>query len=611
MPDKRKRNPYDLRAIFEDMTLGLIASLRRNLMRHRNEEVNEGFRWEMWQKAKLRAMSGFRKVNRQLIRDALKEAQELTGEVIRQSYDDGVKRAEEQGQRAARRAAEADLDFPEDIRPTLPKPPVPPPEPVRVPAPPLRPEDPSMPPAGRRAPPRPKYDDLPHAGDEQRFFGMNERKLDALEKAAKEDIRKAGAGVLRKMDDVYKQVIFGAEVHMAAGAKTLQQAADMATREFLSRGIDNITYGNGRRINIASYAEMALRTASQRATFMGEGKKRDEWGIFTVVMSAHDNCSPWCMPYQGTVMIDDIYTTITPEQAQQLAKETSYVLLSAAMREGAFHPNCRHTLATFFPGISQLPVKPDEENAKRNYEAEQRQRYMERRIRRYKRLAAGSVDDTNRERYTAKVKEWEQKLRDHLKVNPPLRRNRWREEDKLPPLRLEERMERGARGDQRQYDRYKLLYGDELGADTLEDFQRMKYTDGKRWEELKAGRQAALNKRDYHEGMAGQFGNREVREWYIVHDKSIPDQIDYTAPVKAQAIQAHGLRVKYRTEARLMMRNRGEAAALDRDQPHKSFDELVKDKMDRKQMTAEQAYEDIVATATKTNAKVNEKFKLD
>src|SRR5690606_24197831 len=149
------------------------------------------------------------------------------------------------------------------------------------------------------------YEDLPRAAPETQFFGMNERKLEALQESIKDDLRQAESGVMRKMDDVYRQVIYKAEVNMAAGAKTLDQAVDMATRDFLSRGIDTITYGDGRKVNIASWAEMALRTASQRATFLGEGKKRDEWGIYTVVMSAHANCSPWCLPYQGTVMIDD------------------------------------------------------------------------------------------------------------------------------------------------------------------------------------------------------------------------------------------------------------------------------------------------------------------
>ncbi|WP_315974002.1 phage minor capsid protein [Paenibacillus melissococcoides] len=109
----------------------------------------------------------------------------------------------------------------------------------------------------------------------------------------------------------------------------------------------------------------------------------------------------------------------------------AYLLLSYAMEQGAFHPNCRHTLATFFQGITQLPPPVDEETAKRNYEAEQRQRYIERQIRRYKRLEAGSLDDANQEKYAAKVEEWTERLKQHLADHPELRRMRRRERVEL------------------------------------------------------------------------------------------------------------------------------------------------------------------------------------
>lgn len=148
------------------------------------------------------------------------------------------------------------------------------------------------------------------------------------------------------MDDIYRQTVYRAGMNMAAGVKTLDQAIDMATKEFLDAGIDCIEYKNGRRVNIASYAEMALRTASQRAVLLGEGKKRDEWGIHTVVVSAHANTCPLCAPWQGKVLIDDVFSKGTRKEAENLG----YPTLSEAMRAGLLHPNCRHTISTYFPG---------------------------------------------------------------------------------------------------------------------------------------------------------------------------------------------------------------------------------------------------------------------
>lgn len=406
---KRKPNPYDINRIFEQMTLELIDSLKRNSLRHKAEETKEGFRWEQWQSAKLRAMAEYRKQNRRIIKVRMKEAERIVDDVLLDSFEEGERRFTSIWRRLlnivikpfqllqevkARRTVQGKVDFPADFTPRK----------FKVP-----------------------HHMLPKASKETDFFRMNEKKLSALQETVKKDIRKAQQGVLRKMDDVYRQVIYKAEVNMAAGAKTLNQAIDMATKEFLEKGINTIEYSDGRRVTISAYAEMALRTASQRATFLGEGKKRDEWGVYTVLMSAHDNCSPMCLPYQGTVMIDDVYTSISKEDAAKLSKETEYGLLSDAMKNYAFHPNCRHTLATFFPGISSVPKPVEDDKAVERYDAEQKQRYMERQIRKYKRLQAGSVDEVNELRYKKKVKEWQNRLEEHLQQNDFLRRDRTRE----------------------------------------------------------------------------------------------------------------------------------------------------------------------------------------
>lgn len=408
------KDPYSLREIFEEMTMSLIASLKRNLSRHEREEERVGFRFDQWQLAKLRNLKWFRKKNKEIIQETSKAADQIVEEVLQQSFRFGEDNVEIVVEKAVK--ASGEIEFPKDFKPKQP--------PKPTPADPSRP----IPDMDRPLPEQPKpHSKLPKAPPEADFFGMNEKKLKALEDSVKDDLQKGSDAVLRKMDDVYRQVIFKAEAHMAAGVLTLDQAIDKATKDFLERGLDVIVYSDGRRVPITYYAEMALRTASQRATFLGEGKKRDEWGVYTVVMSSHDNCSPWCSPFQGTVLIDDVYTSISKEQAEQLSKETGYPLLSHAMAEGAFHPACRHTLATFFPGITQLPKPADQEEAEAIYEAEQKQRYMENTIRKYKRLEVGSIDEANQIKYGAKVIEWEDRLKAHLVEFPQLRRDKRRE----------------------------------------------------------------------------------------------------------------------------------------------------------------------------------------
>lgn len=62
------------------------------------------------------------------------------------------------------------------------------------------------------------------------------------------------------------------------------------------------------------------------------------------------------------------------------------------------------------------------EGVEENYKNEQKQRYIERQIRRYKRLAEGSLDEENIKKYNGKVREWQKIMREFLKENPQLRR---------------------------------------------------------------------------------------------------------------------------------------------------------------------------------------------
>lgn len=166
------------------------------------------------------------------------------------------------------------------------------------------------------------------------------------------------------------------------------------------------------------------------------------------------------------------------------------------------------------------------------------------------------------------------------------------------------------KSDKLQYKKYKALFGDRL-PNSFEDFQKLKYNEVEEWETLKAKKQEILNTKDYKKSFYGMFGDNEVRKWYITHDKNIINLIDKSASIKDQAIQAHNLRNKYRSQARLMMSNRKKAEELNRDLPNSTFEELVQDKMDRKGLTREEAYRDVIKTAGKTNKNVNKRFNLE
>lgn len=383
--DSSDNKPYDIRKIFEEMELVLISSMHKAFYFHQIQQSKEGFQWEQWQRTKLRELEKYRKKNKKLVEEYNKPIQEAINREIQGKFIQAQDNFE-------KLINEVKIQFPEDIK-----------EPQTV-------REYIAKELGKKATPQ----------VEDKFFGINEKKLNALQETVTNDLKKAQMSVLRKMDDVYRQTIFKTHVYLQSGAKTINQAIDMATKDFLEKGINSIVYKDGKQVNIASYSEMCLRTASQRATFLGEGKKRDEYGIHLVVVTAHANTCKMCEPWQGKVLIDDIFSHGTKEDGD-------YPLLSEAVGKGFLHPNCRHTLATYFPGVTRLPVVPNGEEAIKLYEAEQKQRYYERQLRKWKRIKTGTCDKENKELASKKVKELEKALKDHLENNKQLRRNNYRE----------------------------------------------------------------------------------------------------------------------------------------------------------------------------------------
>lgn len=397
---KERDESYDIRKIFEQMELDLISSMHRAFYFHKTEQIKEGFEWEQWQLSKLRAMEQYRKRNKKIVAKYNKPIQEAIDRELRGNFSKGESKVERFIDKVKKllnfKRKENKIEFPQDIDTSTLK--------------------------GYIA------KELGYQGaipQEKNFFGVNEKKLEALISAVNNDLNKAQYSVLRKMDDVYRQTIFKSHMYLQNGVKTLNQAIDMATKDFLEKGINSIEYKNGAKVNIASYAEMCLRTASHRATLLGEGKKRDEYGIHLVVVSAHGNTCKHCEPWQGKILIDDIFSHPSKEYIGQY--KVKYKLLSEAIEKQFLHPNCRHSLITYFEGITSLPKVPKGKEAIRVYEAEQKQRALERQIRKWKRIEVGSIDEENKYKANKAIRNLEKQLREHLDKNKELRRNRNRE----------------------------------------------------------------------------------------------------------------------------------------------------------------------------------------
>lgn len=343
---------YDITKIFQEIENQLISSMCRNLSRHIDEEQEADANYPQWQTKQLQALEHYRKEN---LKEFSKQFEDI---------NNGLKKYLEMTYNNSKTATEHDI--------------------------------------------------ISNLDKNSDAIGVNQEKLNALIKSVTDDFQKAEYSLLRRSNDLYRQTIYKAQIGLNTGSITLNQAIDMATKDFLSNGINSIRYKNGNLVNIASYSEMALRTAEKRATMYGDGEKRQEWDIDTVVVYGHNGACPLCSRWQNRVYIDDVYSNGKPNN--------KYPLLSVAIQGGLYHPNCNcPPPQTYIEGITEPPTQkaPQElEKDIQNYNLEQVQRYNERQIRKYKRLEANSLDDTNKKRYSLKVKEWQSKQRELINNHP-------------------------------------------------------------------------------------------------------------------------------------------------------------------------------------------------
>lgn len=256
---------------------------------------------------------------------------------------------------------------------------------------------------------------------EPQFFGIDKVKVNKLIDDVVNLEKHAETAVLRTMDDIYRQTVNKAQLAMSSGSVTLQQAIDIAVQDFLNKGINCIVYRNGRRVNIADYVRMALRTTATRANLQGQSEKIKALGYDTILISSYSMCSETCLPWQGRVYINDVFVMWEgkiEQRSEILYGKSNYCgkwfpLLSSAIQGGPFHPNCRHTLLMWRDG-NPIPQTVDNSKNNRRYKLEQHQRLLENNVRKAKRFVAGQTDPSNIRKAKAELINAQKRLREFI-----------------------------------------------------------------------------------------------------------------------------------------------------------------------------------------------------
>ena len=366
-------NEYDIALMFDRIELKLIEKLRKQLELRVPKDKIAGMTdedWNRWQVESLKGINNFRKANQKWFKKETNIVNKAIEELLREEYIDGLNTEETYILEQIKKGSLV-----------------------------------------------PNTNPLPTS-----FFNPHDKKINALCEEIVGKMEQVEYSILRQATDLYRDIIQNAQLYRGTGAATTWDAVDMAVSDFTKKNIFYATYSDGKHINIASYAEMAIRTGNKRANNIGKAQVREEHGLHLVLVSAYAMCSPTCLPWQGKVYCDDVNNSPSEEE---LAK---YPRLSEAIAGGLFHPNCRHGTTVWIEGSGQtIPeLDKDSKEIEERYELEQEQRYNERQIRKWKKNKELALTDTRKQQCEAKIKEWQQRNKEHCKENN-LRRDYARE----------------------------------------------------------------------------------------------------------------------------------------------------------------------------------------
>lgn len=246
--------------------------------------------------------------------------------------------------------------------------------------------------------------------DHTTFYGMFRR-------AAYFRLEGTHLQIMRAGNDIWRRIATeaGQSMFREADEFTRRTLAQAMLDRFADSGLQAITYSNGRRVSLDAYAEMVGRTMSGRCAVQASLNRFAEYGYDLVQVTSHTIACPLCLPWENAIL-------------SQSGKAPGYPTLEAAIAAGLFHPNCAHDIIAVIPGLSPTQQLTRLDPAMQNlvdqhgyseaqaiaYNAQQRQRYNERKIREWKRREVVALDDHKRAAAKTKVREWQAAQRAHL-----------------------------------------------------------------------------------------------------------------------------------------------------------------------------------------------------
>ena len=398
------------------------------------------------------------------------------------------------------------------------------------------------------------------------------------------------------LHSAYIRYLDKALMKMIMGGVSYDAAVEDSVREMARSGLRSVDYASGRTYQLDTAARMCIRTSAHQLSAKISYRNCDVMNTDLVEVSKHWGARPSHQVWQGK-----IYSRSGKNKKYPAFKECHY-----GEADGLCGVNCRHTFYPFFEGISEPNTWKEEPDPKeyggkmyKYYDATQKQRAMERQIRSTKREieAMRSIGGDTRELESQKKRQ----IREYHKFSHAM---------DISPKDNRLRVVKGSSdlNKTKTLKEYNAL-AKSNSADILKSKKKERIIGTGNFKIPKS----KFLKSEYEDIKELQYSlsNTDVRIWYKAKDADIINKIDRSKSLEDQAKEAFEMRNQYRTQARELMKDQKSRRKLDVKHPNISFEEKLNQKIKNKGLTREQALNDIIATAGKTNAKVDKSLGLE
>lgn len=235
-------------------------------------------------------------------------------------------------------------------------------------------------------------------------------RLAELEEQGKKILNMVNSNMIGSSEQVYVDILNKAAAEVITGNSTLSQSVAKAAREWANLGIPVLVDRGGKRWSTEAYINMVTRNTQKNVAVSMQEGRMDEYKLDLIEVSSHAGSRLSHIDYQGR-----IFSRSGKSKKYPSLSSTSYGDIDGIVTG----INCSHMMYPFVEGFNVKRYEPyDKKQSVENYKESQKQRTLERNIRKAKKektiLESMAADEEEINKANQKIRLRQAKMREFI-----------------------------------------------------------------------------------------------------------------------------------------------------------------------------------------------------